>query len=256
MIKNERQYGITRAEIGRFEKALAAFTGAHGVQPSDPIRGAQREALASQLEDLREDVRAYEALKAGEPNLGIERPLSDVSKALIEARIALGLTQKQLAERLEIQEQQIQRYEDTDYSSASLDRVLEVADALEPMKFTIQLQDARIPAVVPNVYAYNLQMNVDPWLTRSAVAVCMPYGKTNFNVAHEAMHLQCRALPSSLIGTGAVVAAATAAIYQTMPLVGGNVLIDPLAGYFSSPTPEARVKTTKDLEMLKQTAAA
>ena len=48
----------------------------------------------------------------------------------IKARIAQGLSQKDLAERLKLKEQQIQRYEATDYASASLNRIKEVVTAL------------------------------------------------------------------------------------------------------------------------------
>src|SRR6266849_3391822 len=50
--------------------------------------------------------------------------------ALIQARIAAGFTQEQLAERVGVKSQQIQRYEATDYRSASLQRVAEVIQAL------------------------------------------------------------------------------------------------------------------------------
>ncbi len=50
---------------------------------------------------------------------------------MIRARIARGLTQKDLAKRLGIKEQQIQRYEETDYASASMARVNQVIKALD-----------------------------------------------------------------------------------------------------------------------------
>jgi transcriptional regulator with XRE-family HTH domain len=50
--------------------------------------------------------------------------------ALIKARIAAKLSQKDLAERLGLKEQQIQRYEATEYASANLARVLEVSQVL------------------------------------------------------------------------------------------------------------------------------
>ncbi len=56
--------------------------------------------------------------------------LADLPRALIRARISKGLTQKELAERLGIKEQQIQKYEATEYASASLSRVRAVIDAL------------------------------------------------------------------------------------------------------------------------------
>jgi transcriptional regulator with XRE-family HTH domain len=49
---------------------------------------------------------------------------------MIRARIALGLTQKQLAERVGLKEQQIQRYEENDYASASFSRLKEIIKAL------------------------------------------------------------------------------------------------------------------------------
>ncbi len=51
-------------------------------------------------------------------------------EALIDDRKKRGLTQRELAERLGIKEQQIQRYEATRYQSASLKRIVEVAEAM------------------------------------------------------------------------------------------------------------------------------
>ena len=49
---------------------------------------------------------------------------------LVQERKRLGLTHRQLAEKLGIKEQQIQRYEASRYQSASLQRLREVAKAL------------------------------------------------------------------------------------------------------------------------------
>jgi transcriptional regulator with XRE-family HTH domain len=51
-------------------------------------------------------------------------------RTLIQARIAAGLSQKELARRLGLKEQQIQRYEATDYASAKLSRLRAVMHAL------------------------------------------------------------------------------------------------------------------------------
>jgi HTH-type transcriptional regulator/antitoxin HigA len=56
--------------------------------------------------------------------------LENLPEILIEERKRLGLTQRQLAERLEIKEQQIQRYEASRYQSASLQRLCEVAKVM------------------------------------------------------------------------------------------------------------------------------
>jgi len=52
------------------------------------------------------------------------------AKALIRARIAAGMTQEGLARRLGVKPQQVQRYEATDYESASFARILKVVEAL------------------------------------------------------------------------------------------------------------------------------
>ena len=57
--------------------------------------------------------------------------LEGLADALIQARIAAGLTQEELAERLGLKKQQVQRYEATRYATANLKRLNAVADALE-----------------------------------------------------------------------------------------------------------------------------
>jgi transcriptional regulator with XRE-family HTH domain len=51
-------------------------------------------------------------------------------KALIRARIAAGMTQEDLARGLGVKQQQVQRYEATDYRSAGFARILKVVQAL------------------------------------------------------------------------------------------------------------------------------
>ena len=49
--------------------------------------------------------------------------IEELPKTLIQARIAAGLSQEDLAAKLGIKPQQVQRYEATNYRSASLERV-------------------------------------------------------------------------------------------------------------------------------------
>lgn len=135
MIKNERQYRITKAQAQRFEEALKNL--ANGVekkkQENPLLFETQVSAIESQLEDLREELAEYKALTAyseGKPFVFELPTLEALPLALIKARIAAKLSQKDLAERLGLKEQQIQRYEATEYSSASLTRVFEVSQVL------------------------------------------------------------------------------------------------------------------------------
>ena len=93
-------------------------------------RGRRREAVKSQLADLAGELREYEELKAGGFQLEELDVVEGLAVLLVKARIARGLSQRELAERLGLKEQQIQRYEATDYASASLARIKEVVGAL------------------------------------------------------------------------------------------------------------------------------
>ena len=132
MIRNERQYRITRAQADRFSQTLDSLSQrsgeAEGVHPL--IAKAQEDALRSQLADLEEELHEYESLKTGKFPIDELSVVAELPTVLIKARIAQGLSQKDLAERLGLQEQQIQRYEATDYASASLARIKEVVGAL------------------------------------------------------------------------------------------------------------------------------
>ena len=132
MIKNERQYRITRAQAGRFSQALRSFQADAADQfgPNPRLRNVQVEALRSQLSDLEGEIRDYEALKAGDFAFEQLKVISELPKLLIKARIASGLSQRDLADRLQLKQQQIQRYEASDYASASFTRIREVVCAL------------------------------------------------------------------------------------------------------------------------------
>ena len=133
MIKNAREYRITRAQVIRFEKALTELSGPpRSKKTVHPLLvKAQRKAVESQLQSLRKDLAEYDELRRkGEKVIDVSQ-IEEVPSVLIRARIAAGLTQKELAQRLGVKEQQIQRYEATRYASASLTRILEVARALK-----------------------------------------------------------------------------------------------------------------------------
>jgi len=80
--------------------------------------------------ELAGSVAEYEALRAG-GGLSLElSSLDDFGRALVKGRIAKGWTQTHLAQALGMPKQQVQRYEVTEYASASLGRLANVAAAL------------------------------------------------------------------------------------------------------------------------------
>ena len=129
MIKNERQYLITKTQAKKFKEAIVAFD--NEKTDSHPLlRKAQREAIESQLTELKRQLEEYDQLRSGRLKRLKKSAFQDLPIELIRARIARGLTQKDLARKLGVKEQQIQRYEETDYASASLSRINEVIKAL------------------------------------------------------------------------------------------------------------------------------
>lgn len=131
MIKNERQYRITRAQVEKFEHAVAELVSAPDTASVHPaLKKAQIDALRSQLGDLKAELGEYQALRSGKRQTLTLESFDDLPRALVQGRIAAGLSQQELAARLGIKEQQVQRYEASDYQSTSLARVAEVFRAL------------------------------------------------------------------------------------------------------------------------------
>jgi HTH-type transcriptional regulator/antitoxin HigA len=147
MITNERQYRITKAQIEKFKTAIGAFDikAAAEQTKSKVLAKAELAALQSEFEMLSMQLHGYEALKSGTVEVLKASTLEDLPSILIRARIAKGLSQRQLAEAMDLKEQQIQRYEAEEYASANLQRLAEVANALglnisEVAKFSAEPQ--------------------------------------------------------------------------------------------------------------------
>ena|SRR5437867_1452419 len=131
MIKNERQYRITQARAEEFRRALAQSEQERGTGKLHPkLQRAQGDALRSQLQTLERELREYDELRSGRQKVLTYASFDELPKALIQARIARGWTQKDLADRLGLDEQKIQDYEATDYQRASLARIKENVRAL------------------------------------------------------------------------------------------------------------------------------
>lgn len=129
MIYSDRQYQITRTELAKLEAALAESAASKGAE--EWVLRAQRDALQSQIEELQAEIAEYDMLKLGKVSFAETCSLAELPRVLVRARIARGLSQTDLATRLNMKPQQVQRYEATNYMSASLARLIEVADALK-----------------------------------------------------------------------------------------------------------------------------
>jgi len=149
MITNERQLLKARQALEQFRASLLALrAGSLDATDLHPlIKAAQVEAVEGQLRSLEGEIRDYEELRSGAVSSFELDSLAELPLALIRARIASGLTQKALADRLGVREQQIQRYEASNYEGASFDRLVEISDALGlKVRKRIELMGLAAPA--------------------------------------------------------------------------------------------------------------
>ena len=129
MIYNDKQYSISRGKLDKLKNALAATE----ALPKDNewIQGLEINGLKSQITEIEADLSYYDGLKAGEIVPSESISLETLPSVLIQARIASGLSQADLAEKIGLELQQIQRYEASEYIDASLSRLIEVSRVLD-----------------------------------------------------------------------------------------------------------------------------
>lgn len=79
-------------------------------------------------EQLKEEVAIYEGLKRGE--FSDVQNFSGLGPLLIALRIASGITQRELAERLEVNESQVSRDERNEYRGITVERASRILEVL------------------------------------------------------------------------------------------------------------------------------
>lgn len=118
MIRNKKQLASSLKKLRQLEATIEALPKEHRFS---------YERLRSRI---RHDVQEYRAISNGSIRVFGIRSVDDLAAALTKARIACGLTQRALAERLEVSEQMVQKDEAGGYEKASLARLAETADVL------------------------------------------------------------------------------------------------------------------------------
>ena len=128
MIYSDKQRRISAREVERLGVALDAAKARDDGQPW--LRAAEVDALQSEVERIAADIAEYDMLKAGEITFAKSFALEGLPTILVQARIASGMTQTDLAKALGMKPQQVQRYEASAYSGASLARLVEISKVL------------------------------------------------------------------------------------------------------------------------------
>ena|SRR5215216_2795990 len=140
MIKNQKQATITQNKINELEKSLIDFESQQSAL--HPVKfKAGKSAFNGLIKELQVQLEHYNALVNGKITEIKDKDINFLPTLLISARIAQGISQKGLADKLGIKEQQIQRYEVNAYEQASWVRIKQVVRALN---LTIPLENVRI----------------------------------------------------------------------------------------------------------------
>jgi HTH-type transcriptional regulator / antitoxin HigA len=140
MIYSDKQYSVSSAQLAKLKQALSAAEARASDQPW--LKKAEIDALESQIADIEAELAEYDLLKSGQVSFSKSYALHELPRVLVRARIAAGMSQTDLAQRLDMKPQQVQRYEATDYMGASLARLIEVSRALR-VKTSGTFEDAR-----------------------------------------------------------------------------------------------------------------
>jgi HTH-type transcriptional regulator / antitoxin HipB len=130
MIQNERQYKITQTKL----RDLLLDRATIDLPDSDlhpRLILARKNSLNILIGELEQEIAEYDRLKSGQIDKWPIESLQDLPNVMIKARIAVGMTQKELAEKIGVQEQQIQRYEANNYRAVGFERLQEVMSALD-----------------------------------------------------------------------------------------------------------------------------
>lgn len=131
MIRNGRERAVTRSWVAKLEDAVARMDpGPQGGM--DRILEAERTGMQSRADEMRRDVAEYDALVSGRMPAVDAGDLEGLPETLIKARICLGMTQRELAERMGMREEQVRRHEEAGYESAGCALLLEARAALLP----------------------------------------------------------------------------------------------------------------------------
>ena len=143
MIRSESEYQEAVRRLGEEDERLVEHEarlrgmglGADEVKRAlDPFRSFHLQ--------LVEEVESYERLKRGD--LGELRNLHGLGRSLVALRIALGLTQRELASRLGVHESQVSRDERNEYHGITVERASRILDALG-VHLTSQFEGPLVP---------------------------------------------------------------------------------------------------------------
>lgn len=129
MIRNEEEYREAVARIQEEKQRLEAHKAALKAEGLDDEQIKRlTDPMVSFHQQLVDDVESYERLSRGE--FSALHNLHGIGRMLVGLRIYLGLSQAELAQKLDVDPSQVSRDERNEYHNISVTRVSKILDAL------------------------------------------------------------------------------------------------------------------------------
>lgn len=132
MIRTENEYQLTYRRLSELQQQLSEQEQQlrdEGL-PDDQMKRAL-DPLRSFALGLKEELEMYEKLQRGDlETIGDVINLHNLGRTLIALRIVYRITQRELADRLAIDESQISRWERNEYHGITIERASKILDAL------------------------------------------------------------------------------------------------------------------------------
>ncbi len=125
--ENENQDSLERLEqMRQLLKAQEKKLAAEGLRPEQIKRALDPSRVL--YDQIKEELDTYQQLKKG--RFDELRNLHGVGQMLIGVRIALGLSQREMAEKIGVHESQVSRDERNEYYGITVERVARILDVL------------------------------------------------------------------------------------------------------------------------------
>jgi ribosome-binding protein aMBF1 (putative translation factor) len=139
MIKNEKQYNITKRKLLGIQEEISRIKGRH----EQPTAKEQLIliSMVSIQEDMENEIAEYDFLKTNKAKILKSRSISELPTLITEYRIASGLTQKEFSKKIGMKEQQLQRYEAENFQGISFKNLIKI---LQIMGLDITIKDIHL----------------------------------------------------------------------------------------------------------------
>lgn len=139
MIRSEKEY---ERAVNRLEEEQKVIERQRAQFKKLGYTGEELERLMQPLisfhSQLNEEVEAYEGMKRG--NLGTLYKFNNIGRWLIGIRIALGMTQKEFAEKLGVSEAQVSRDETNEYHGITIDKAQRILETFN-IRFKAEIDE-------------------------------------------------------------------------------------------------------------------